>query len=149
MLKKKRVGCDEVSAVFRVLPRATSEAPNPAPSLPAPFIYCNNPPCSHLSPHLSRRVGLCTHYSEHPSRRPLFPVLLTFLEKPITVPSVLFRRAQISSQVCIKGPQLVHPHPPSFSLPCSQLYPFVQLGLSLSLSLLSLRHSLLQNFVWN
>lgn len=58
-------------------------------------------------------------------------ILLTFPEKSISVPSVLYRRAQISSQVCIKHPQLDHRHPPSLSFPDSHLYPFVQLGPSL------------------
>jgi hypothetical protein len=143
-----------MSPVFRVLPRASSEAPNPAPvpSRPPPHLY-NNISTSSLPhsphPHHSCRVGFCTAYSEHPSRSLLLVLTHLSLEKPITVPSVLFRRAQISSQVCINALSSSHPHPP-FSLPYSQLYPFVQLGPSLSLPLLSLlRHSLLQIFVRN
>ena len=128
---------------FRVLPRATSEALPPPPIyiIIFPSLSCLTPLASPL-PHPLR---LDTIYSEHPSR---FPLLTPHPSpEPISVTSVLFRRAQISSQVRIKSPQRT---PPSFSLLYSHLYLFVQLGLSLSLPPLSLlRHSLLQIFVRN
>ena len=105
------------------------------PSLAAPHLYNNISTSIFLrSSHLtSLVVSVSAQITVSVLLDIFFPLLLTFLEKPLTVPSVLFRRAQISSQVCIKRPQLVHHHLPSFLLLCSQLYPFVQLGLSLSL----------------
>ena len=137
--KKTRVGCDETSVTA---PRATSEAKHPpSPHLYNKYFHSTLPHSSHLVVSVSAPIAVSVLLLL------LSLPLLTVLEKPISVPSVLFRRAQISSQVRIKRPQRT---PPSFSLLYSHLYLFVQLGLSLSLPPLSLlRHSLLQIFVRN
>ncbi len=86
---------------FRVLPRATSEALPPPPIyiIIFPSLSCLTPLASPL-PHPLR---LDTIYSEHPSR---FPLLTPHPSpEPISVTSVLFRRAQNPSHVRIKPPQ--------------------------------------------
>ena len=133
--------------MFRVLPRATNEAP---------ILPCPRPPIyiilfillSPLISPLPHRVRLSTICSEHPSRSSL-------LTSPHPSPEAHqcnispYRRAQNSSHVRIKPHQLIliHPH---FLFRTATFYPSVQLALSLSLLPLSLfRHSLLRIFVWN
>lgn len=137
--------------VFRVLPRANKRSTHSWPPSLSPHLYnISTRPClPPLTSLFSRRVGLCANYCEHPSRRPI-PDPLTSPEKSISVPSVLYRRAQISSQVCIKRPHLDlssssliffsgQPH-----LPFCAIRPF-----AFSSPFISPRHSLLPIFVRN
>lgn len=144
--KKKMRAVTRSVTVFRVLPRATNEAP----ILPCPrAIYIINISFSVLphSPPSSSPVS--PHFTVSFLRDLFSPLLLTLLQTPISVTSVLFRRAQNSSHVRITHPQLVliHPH---FLFRTARFYPCVQLGPSLSLLPLSLfRHSLLRIFARN
>ena len=89
---------------FRVLPRATNEAPIlPCPR--PPHLY-NNYFLLHLASLLSPRLSLVVtgspQFTVSTLRDLLTPVILTLLQRPISVTSVLFRRAQNSSHVRIE-----------------------------------------------
>ena len=85
----------------------TSEAPIPGPR-PFPPIYIIFPLdlASLLSPHHSLVVLVSAQITVSILLDVLSLILLTSPEKSISVPSVLYRRAQISSQVCIKRSHL-------------------------------------------
>jgi len=81
---------------FRVLPRATSESPIPGP-VPFPPIYIIFPPdlASLLSPHHSLVVLVSAQITVSILLDVLPLILLTFPQKSISVPSVLYRRGSI------------------------------------------------------
>ena len=136
--------------VFRVLPRATNEAPIlPCPRPPPIYIIIfPSSSCSLLSSLLSRIVSVFPQFAVSTLRDLLSSLLLTLLQRPISVTSVLLDGLKILLTYASGLPS-------SSSLTLifssdSYLYPSVQLALSLSLLPLSLfRHSLLRIFVRN
>ena len=129
--------------VFRVLPRATNEAPILPCPRPSPHLYNNISFFILLTPLISplpHRVRLSTVCSEHPSRSSL-------LTPPHPSPEAHqcnispFRRAQNSSHVRIRPPQLILAHPHflfrQLPLPFCAISPFAFASPSISFSSLS------------